>query len=297
MNREMKKQLDERLASMSPSQRRRLYGRALKLKRASSRDDSSGRSRKRLRKWGQSWSDGDDGESNRTRPIRSKKGDPLDEIVWRLLLEEEEIETPAVDQTEPTNTAAGTVTSVYSGGCIVLDGSREIECLLPPELAKRQQSALAVGDRISYAAGRGEELVVRQVHPRKSVLSRPDPFLQERERLIATNVDRVVIVGSIQAPPLQTRLIDRYLIAIQRGGATPIICVNKIDLFEGTADRAEALEKLEPYRSIGIDTFAVSAAGGKESMRSWPRFADFVASSWVRAVLGSPPCSMRLRPA
>jgi len=34
----------------------------------------------------------------------------------------------------------------------------------------------------------------------------------------------------LKSPPLRPRLIDRYMIAIQRGGAQPVICVNKIDL-------------------------------------------------------------------
>src|SRR5688572_31277766 len=56
------------------------------------------------------------------------------------------------------------------------------------------------------------------------------PILHKHmQRLIAANVDVVVHVVSLKSPPLRPRLIDRFLIAIQRGGARPVICVNKVD--------------------------------------------------------------------
>ena len=58
------------------------------------------------------------------------------------------------------------------------------------------------------------------------------------QRLIAANIDVVVHVVSVKAPPLRVRLIDRYLIAIQRGGAQPVVCVNKIDLLDDPAELA-----------------------------------------------------------
>jgi ribosome biogenesis GTPase len=63
-----------------------------------------------------------------------------------------------------------------------------------------------------------------------------------------------LIVVSVVSPPLHPRLIDRYLIAIQNGGAKPLICVNKIDLLE---DQTE-LKVLEPYRKIGIPVIQCS---------------------------------------
>jgi ribosome biogenesis GTPase len=58
----------------------------------------------------------------------------------------------------------------------------------------------------------------------------------------------------VVSPPLHPRLIDRYLIAIQNGGAKPLICVNKIDLLEDMTE----LDVLEPYRKIGIPVIQCS---------------------------------------
>src|SRR5207247_10331165 len=57
-------------------------------------------------------------------------------------------------------------------------------------------------------------------------------------------------------------LIDRFLIAIQRGGAQPLICVNKIDLIV-PEDRAAALAPLEVYRALDVPVIACSSRSGE----------------------------------
>ena len=67
----------------------------------------------------------------------------------------------------------------------------------------------------------------------------------------------MIHVVSVKAPPLRPRLIDRFLIAIQRGGAEAAICVNKIDLLDAD-DRARELASLDPYRALGVPVVACS---------------------------------------
>ena len=70
---------------------------------------------------------------------------------------------------------------------------------------------------------------------------------------------------SIKAPPLRPRLIDRFLIATQRGGAQPAICVNKIDLAEN-----RELPELQPYEQLGIPIVVCSTrtAEGIDALRT-----------------------------
>ena len=94
-----------------------------------------------------------------------------------------------------------------------------------------QRSDLAVGDNVTFSKADDGTFIVEEVLlPRKTVLSRPDPHDNRVERVIAANIDIVVIVTSVSAPALNTNLIDRYLLAIERGGIEPLICINKIDL-------------------------------------------------------------------
>jgi len=50
-------------------------------------------------------------------------------------------------------------------------------------------------------------------------------------------------VVSLKTPPLRPGLIDRYLIAIGKSGAAPLLCVNKMDLLAGP-------EEIAPLRRI-----------------------------------------------
>jgi ribosome biogenesis GTPase len=102
---------------------------------------------------------------------------------------------------------------------------------------------------------------VQSVLPRRTVLARPDPLNAHMQRLVAANVDVVIHVVSLKSPPLRPRLIDRYLIAIQRGGAQPVICVNKIDLLD-EEELAEELEPLAPYLNLGVPIIGCSTKSG-----------------------------------
>src|SRR5256714_1006180 len=148
--------------------------------------------------------------------------------------------------------AAAVVINVTSARCRVFHDGLELDCIVPPEIAARQKSALAVGDRVLL----DDDLRVAAILPRRSVLSRPDPLNPHLQRLIAANIDVVANVVSTKPPPLRPRLIDRFLIAIQRGGAAPLIVVNKIDL-----DRD--LTSLSVYEELGVSVVACSTKTGE----------------------------------
>lgn len=141
---------------------------------------------------------------------------------------------------------------------VELDGVIE-DAVLPATLAGEQQSRVTAGDRL-LVERRGDRLVATDVLPRHSVISRPDPHVPSHERAIAANVDQLVHVVSVVAPPLHPRLIDRYLIAAQRGGVRYVLCVNKIDLLP---DGERSLAQLEPYHPLAEAIVLCSAATGE----------------------------------
>ena len=146
---------------------------------------------------------------------------------------------------EAAATAEGLVTAIGKGVCRVSVDGAALRCSSLP--------GLAIGDRVRFGLG-----AVREILPRRTTLSRPDPHNPRVERVLAVNVDVVVNVVSVSSPPLRAGLIDRYLVAIQRGGAEPLICVNKIDLLQ---DRRE-LDALNVYREAGVPVVLCSAATG-----------------------------------
>ena len=154
----------------------------------------------------------------------------------------------------------GIVIGISSARCRLFSGGREVDCVVPPAIAKHQRSVLAVGDRVTAEPVEANLWRLVEILPRRTVLSRPDPLNARVERLIAANIDLAVNVVSIKSPPLRPRLIDRFLIAIQRGGAHAAICVNKIDLAD---DRDTALEPLRTYEQLGVPLVPCSTKSGE----------------------------------
>lgn len=191
----------------------------------------------------------------------SKRRPMLSELLAHL---EQEAALPAEDGELE---GAAIVISVASGRCRVFHEGEELDCAVPGELAIRQKSALAVGDRVRVSDESGVWRV-QAVLPRRSVLARPDPLHKHMQRLVAANIDVVIHVVSLKSPPLRPRLIDRYLIAIQRGGAQPVICINKVDLLSAE-ERERELPKLAPYLQLGVPVVGCSSKTGEglESLR------------------------------
>ena len=133
----------------------------------------------------------------------------------------------------------------------------------PPSGAFASSQSLAPGDEVAVAFGPGGAARIAALLPRRSCLSRPDPHLAHRERVIAANVDLAVLVVSVASPPLRPRLIDRYLVAIAHGGAQPALAVNKLDLLASEVQEAAALAELAPYRALELPIVFCSAASGR----------------------------------
>jgi len=245
------------LAEMDPGERRRLMKRALSAKKA---DVRKGERPRQGAVRAHELPDPDDGDDPDAREHRPRQ-EPVGGWALRILDEERAASCP-----EPTASGevgvTGLVVAVEQGACTVEYEGRTARCALRGRLAMTQQSALAVGDRVVVSGFDEEAAFVERVLPRGSALSRPDPKYAHIQRAIAANVDAVVIVVSVLAPPLHTRFIDRFLVSVEHGGTRPVICVNKTDLLPDEAELGAELAKLDPYRALGIPVYPCSAEKG-----------------------------------
>ena len=157
--------------------------------------------------------------------------------------------------------ARGVVVGVAAGTCRVMAGGDLLDVVLPGDLASRQQSGITVGDEVLLEPI-GDSHRLTAVLPRRSLLTRADPHDPRRARAIAANIDIVVVMVSAKAPPLHPRLIDRYLVAVERSGARAALAVNKVDLLTD-AERVDVLELLQPYRGLQIPVVLCSVTTGE----------------------------------
>ncbi|MBS1716696.1 MAG: ribosome small subunit-dependent GTPase A [Armatimonadetes bacterium] len=235
-----RKLLAKKLAEMDSNDRRRLMKRASLVK-------------KTLRPVSRQRHVELDDDGDFAAPVRVRKSNSMDEALWLLVQEE----PGTAVRSGPT----AKVLSIGPRSCLVKLEGETYTCRVSPDLASKQKSELAVGDEV-YLETKGVDRVVMGVAARRTKLSRPDAGNGSMERVIVANVDCVVIVVSVVAPPLHPRLVDRYLIAIQKGGARPAIAVNKIDLHESEEALRQDLRLLDPYRKMGVPVVECSAGQG-----------------------------------
>lgn len=233
----------ERLHAMEPSDRRKLMKRAALVRRSVEQSGKPGRSSNPKYKFADEVA------------FRRGARETLEDVAMRLLMEEERAERVALEAA--VETQIGTITWVGPKSCRVETEGAAFECEPSAAFMRSLDSGLAVGDQVTMSVAGGVPRLLQRAERRTS-LSRPDVQNPRVQRAVAANMDIVVIVVSVVAPPLHPRLIDRYLVAVQRGGAKPLICVNKVDLLADEFQREAEMTQLKPYRSAGIDVVECS---------------------------------------
>lgn len=135
--------------------------------------------------------------------------------------------------------------------------------------AQERRLKLAVGDRVEVEPdariGGGPEgaWAIDEILPRRSKLARRAPGGGYGERVVAANVDQVVVVFAAARPEPHPRMLDRFLLVAEANEITARVVVNKCELVgDGDARRgAEAVrERFRDYEAAGYPLHATSVA-------------------------------------
>jgi len=129
---------------------------------------------------------------------------------------------------------------------------------------------VVVGDRVRVApAPEGEASRVVERLERTGLLRRTSDDLDAHVRVVAANIDHVLVVVGADNLASGLRFADRVIVAASDGGAAVSLVVNKVDLAD---DLDEDLDgALEPYVSAVTDVWRVSAQTGEglDPLRDW----------------------------
>jgi ribosome biogenesis GTPase len=186
------------------------------------------------------------------------------------------VAAPSSARPAQASDTVGTVSAVFPGACRVRLGSSERDCRLAPTIAVDQRHTLAVGDAVRVSE-QGDVWRVEEVLPRRTRLARADPSQPGLERVLAANVDIVLIATAFVAPGVKPGLIDRVLLAAREAGCEALVCVNKLDLLRGGERAATELALLAPYGERGVEVFQCSARTGEGLDRLQSRLAGSTA--------------------
>ena len=125
----------------------------------------------------------------------------------------------------------------------------------------KSTNPIAVGDWVDYDLEETSDAVtgtIHTIHERKNYIVRKSVNLSHQMHIIASNIDRVFLLITINNPPTTTNFIDRFLVTAEAYGIETVLVFNKIDTFdESTLDEQLYLQHL--YQEIGYQCLRVSS--------------------------------------
>jgi ribosome biogenesis GTPase / thiamine phosphate phosphatase len=194
------------------------------------------------------------GEVNRHRTIRTAETEAEAghaEIPFDVVLDVDE-----------TACLRGRVLSVFGLASTVLgDDGISYQCAtrrILKTLSTNERNPVVAGDRVLFRREQAAQIpegLIERVEPRHGTISRA---VRGRRQVLVSNVDQLLIVSSVAEPRLKPNLLDRMLVAAEKGRVRPVLCINKIDLVEPA--------NMEPlvgvYSRMGYPVLLVSAKTG-----------------------------------
>lgn len=133
----------------------------------------------------------------------------------------------------------------------------------------KSTNPLAVGDIVDFELDETTDETIGQIHnihDRKNYIVRKSVNLSKQTHIIASNIDIVFLLITINNPPTTTSFIDRFLVTAEAYGIEAILVFNKIDTYDD-AMIEEQLFLEYVYSQIGYKCLKVSALG-KEGIDS-----------------------------
>ncbi|WP_445456894.1 ribosome small subunit-dependent GTPase A [Flavobacterium sp. HNIBRBA15423] len=129
----------------------------------------------------------------------------------------------------------------------------------------KSTNPIAVGDIVDYDIENTTDEttgVITAIHDRKNYIVRKSVNLSKQTHIIASNIDIVFLLVTINNPPTTTSFIDRFLVTAEAYGIEAILVFNKIDTFDEVA-LDEQLFLQYTYENIGYKCLRVSAKENK----------------------------------
>lgn len=128
----------------------------------------------------------------------------------------------------------------------------------------KSTNPIAVGDHVKFdidTKSDEETGIITDIFDRKNYIVRKSVNLSKQTHIIASNIDQVFLLVTIDNPPTFTTFIDRFLVTAEAYSIEVILVFNKIDTYE-IEQKAEILYLKDIYEPIGYKCIEVSAAEG-----------------------------------
>lgn len=125
----------------------------------------------------------------------------------------------------------------------------------------KSTNPIAVGDWVDFELeSKNNETtgVIHNIHERKNCIVRKSVNLSKRTHVIASNLDQVFLLITLNNPPTFTGFIDRFLVTAEAYGIKTVLLFNKMDSYT-EEERYEIKYLNHIYTSIGYECYEISA--------------------------------------
>ncbi|WP_179354246.1 ribosome small subunit-dependent GTPase A [Winogradskyella vidalii] len=129
----------------------------------------------------------------------------------------------------------------------------------------KSTNPIAVGDKVTFeleTKNNTETGVIHHIEERKNYIVRKSVNLSKQTHIIASNIDQVFLLVTINNPPTFTTFIDRFLVTAEAYSITTILLFNKVDTYDENT-RLEMKYISSIYSAIGYKCIEISAATGE----------------------------------
>ena len=129
----------------------------------------------------------------------------------------------------------------------------------------KSTNPVAVGDQVDFDIEEQDGVktgVITTIAERENYIVRKSVNLSKQTHIIASNIDVVFLIITLNNPPTHTAFIDRFLVTAKAYRIKTVLLFNKIETYnEEELDEIRYLAHL--YRSIGYECEGISAKTGK----------------------------------
>ncbi|MFT5848043.1 ribosome small subunit-dependent GTPase A [Psychroserpens sp.] len=129
----------------------------------------------------------------------------------------------------------------------------------------KSTNPISVGDIVDFELETNnddETGVIHKIHDRTNYIVRKSVNLSKQTHIIASNIDQVFLLITIDNPPTFTSFIDRFLVTAEAYQIKTVLLFNKVDTYsQETLDEVKYLAHV--YRKIGYECIGISAETGK----------------------------------
>ena len=129
----------------------------------------------------------------------------------------------------------------------------------------KSTNPVAVGDRVEFDIEDkegAEQGVIKKIENRENYIIRKSVNLSKQTHIIASNIDQVFLLVTLNNPPTLTTFIDRFLVTAEAYHVKAVLLFNKVDSYN--EDELVDVKYLAAiYRNAGYECIGISATTGK----------------------------------